>query len=180
MISNAKKRAQLEKPFDSYASYLNNTIKLPKEYKYKAIDLFAGCGGLSLGFEAAGIKTIGYEMVPDCCETYANNLGGECICEKLTPESLFPEVDIIIGGPPCQPFSVRGKQLGKDDDRNGFPIFISAVRRIQPKVFMFENVRGMLYKNKDYFLQVIDELKALGYNVSYCLLNAADYDVPQD
>lgn len=180
MISNVKQRSVAPKPFDNYVEYLNSTIKLPNEYKYEAIDLFAGCGGLSLGFEAAGIKTIGYEMVEDCCSTYSANLGGKCYCEKLSVDSTFPKVDIVIGGPPCQPFSVGGKQLGEADERNGFPIFISAIKQIRPKIFLFENVRGMLYKNKKYFDWVITQLNALGYKTSFMIVNAADYDVPQN
>ena len=180
MISHVAERSQRPKPYSNYVAYLNSTIAKPQTYKYQAIDLFAGCGGLSLGFEAAGIRTLGYEMVSDCCETYRKNLGGECYCQMLTTETEFHKVDIVIGGPPCQPFSVRGKQLGKKDERNGFPIFIEAIRRIQPKVFLFENVRGVFYKNKAYFDEVISELKSLGYYVTYDLLNAADYDVPQN
>lgn len=180
MISDTKQRAVAAKPFDDYVEYLNSTIKLPENYKYEAIDLFAGCGGLSLGFEAAGIKTIGYEMAEVCCETYSANLGGECFCEKLSEQTLFPTVDIVIGGPPCQPFSVMGKQLGEDDERNGFPIFISAVRRLRPKMFLFENVRGVLYRNRSYFDSIIEQLKGLGYKTCYMLINAADYDVPQN
>lgn len=179
MIRNAEHRANLDKPYANYVEHLNSTLVLPKSYKYEAIDLFAGCGGLSLGFEAAGIKTTGYEMMEDFCRTYSSNLGGECICEKLTPDTDFPKVDIVIGGPPCQPFSVRGKQKGKEDERNGFPIFLSAVKRLKPMIFMFENVRGLLYKNKPYFDYVVSELRKLGYTVAYMLLNAVDYEVPQ-
>ena len=180
MIKDVARRSKLEKPYQDYVDYLNNSLSLPKEYKYSAIDLFAGCGGLSLGFEAAGIKTIGYEMVEDCCNTYRNNLGGECYREKLTVEFKFPKVDIVIGGPPCQPFSVIGKQLGEADERNGFPIFIEAINQIRPRIFLFENVRGVLYKNKSYFEAVVEQLKDLGYYLNYTLINAADYDVPQN
>lgn len=180
MIKNANRRINADKPFSNYIEYLNATLSLPTEFKYKAIDLFAGCGGLSLGFEAAGIKTIGYEMVEDCCKTYSSNLNSECICQKLTKDTLFPKADIVIGGPPCQPFSVRGKQLGKEDERDGFPIFIAAVKQLQPKVFLFENVRGVFYKNKSYFSHIIDELESLGYVINYSLINAVDYDVPQN
>ena len=180
MISDSARRSALPKPYGRYVDYLNSIIVKPVIYKYQAIDLFAGCGGLSLGFEAAGIRTIGYEMLEDCCDTYRNNLDGECHCEKLTTKTLFPKVDIVIGGPPCQPFSVRGKQLGKEDERNGFPIFIEAVRQIKPKIFLFENVRCVFYRNKQYFDEVISELKTIGYCVTYSLLNAADYDVPQN
>ena len=180
MIKDIKRRSAIEKPYENYVEYLNKTIALPDQYQYTAIDLFAGCGGLSLGFEAAGIKTIGYEMVEDCCNTYRNNLGGQCFQEKLTVDSQFPKVDIVIGGPPCQPFSVSGKQLGEADERNGFPIFISAIRQLRPKIFLFENVRGVLYKNRSYFDLVIEQLRDLGYKINYMLINAADYDVPQN
>lgn len=180
MISNVKQRAAMAKPYTNYVDYLNSTIKTPAEYKYEAIDLFAGCGGLSLGFEAAGIKTTGYEMVEDCCDTYRSNLGGDCYCQKLTTDTVFPKVDIIIGGPPCQPFSVRGKQLGEADERNGFPIFIAAVKQIRPKIFLFENVRGVLYKNRSYFDLVIEQFNDLGYKTNYLLINAVNYDVPQN
>lgn len=180
MISNVKQRSVAHKPFNNFIEYLNSTINLPTSYKYEAIDLFAGCGGLSLGFEAAGIKTCGYEMLADCCETYSTNLGGTCFCEKLDIKSVFPPVDIVIGGPPCQPFSVSGKQLGEADERNGFPIFILTIKQLHPKMFLFENVRGVLYKNRSYFNFVIKQLNELGYKTSYMLVNAADYDVPQN
>ena len=128
---------------NSYITKLNDTIKNPSHFDFTAIDLFAGCGGLSLGFEAAGIKTIGYEKMPDCCTTYKTNLHSECNQLTITDETEFPEVQIIIGGPPCQPFSRRGKQTGKNDERNGFPAFISAVKRLKPKIWMCENVKGL-------------------------------------
>lgn len=144
------------------------------------VDLFAGCGGLSLGFEANGFKTIGFEMDVNASSTYNKNLLGECFTEKLTPESIYPKADIVIGGPPCQPFSVGGKQLGLKDARDGFPIFLSAIRQLAPEVLMFENVRGMLYKNQWYLKEVIDELEQLGYYIDYALLNAVHYEVPQN
>ena len=144
------------------------------------VDLFAGCGGLSLGFEANGFKTIGYEMDGPACNTYNKNLIGECVNEKLTIDSKYPEADIVIGGPPCQPFSVGGKQLGLKDSRDGFPIFLSSIRQLNPEVLLFENVRGMLYKNKMYLKEVIDELENLGYHMAYALLNAVNYEVPQN
>ena len=179
MIDHVAERSRLPKPYNDYVSYLNQTISKPQAFAHSAIDLFAGCGGLSLGFQAAGIQTIGYEMLPDCCETYRRNLG-ECRRQTLTVKTLFPRADIVIGGPPCQPFSVRGKQLGEADTRNGFPIFVEAVRQARPKVFLFENVRGVMYKNKAYFDKVVNELQALGYTVNCAVLNAADYDVPQN
>lgn len=164
----------------NYIERLNSEMKPKNTHGTLIIDLFAGCGGLALGFEAQGFKTIGFEMNPDCCMTYNNNLTGECIETFLTTETELPKTKVIIGGPPCQPFSVGGNQKGHADDRNGFPAYISAVRRIKPDIFLFENVRGLLYKNKWYFDRIISELEQLGYIVEARLLNAIDYGVPQN
>ena len=168
------------RPYQNYIDYLNSTIRIPSVQPYLAIDMFAGCGGLSLGFEAAGIKTIGYEMVADCCDTYRKNLCSECYQEKITTETEFPKVDLIIGGPPCQPFSRRGKQTGKDDERNGFPAFIEAVRKVQPAIWVCENVKGLPEQNKEYFQNIIEEFNALGYVVEYRVFQLVKYDVPQN
>jgi len=68
------------------------------------LDLFAGCGGLALGFEANGFATLGFEMDTDACATYSKNLLGHCNQVTLTAETTLPEARVIIGGPPCQPF----------------------------------------------------------------------------
>lgn len=165
-----------------YWEEINEKLKPYVDVNFDKIvlDLFAGCGGLSLGFEANGFKTIGYEMDTNATNTYNENLIGNCINEKLTTETIYPKADIVIGGPPCQPFSVGGKQLGLKDSRDGFPIFLSAIRQLKPDFLLFENVRGMLYKNKWYLLEVIAELESLGYNLDYSLLNAKNYEVPQN
>ncbi|MET4081641.1 DNA (cytosine-5)-methyltransferase 1 [Pedobacter sp. UYP30] len=165
-----------------YWKEINNKLKpwVDTDLDKTVVDLFAGCGGLSLGFEANGFKTIGYEMNENASKTYNKNLLGKCVTGKLTPESSYPKADIVIGGPPCQPFSVGGKQLGLEDSRDGFPIFLSAVKQLNPEVFLFENVRGMLYKNKWYLREVIGELESLDYHIDYGLLNAVNYEVPQN
>lgn len=165
-----------------YISRINTELKpkIDSELNKTVIDLFAGCGGLSLGFEAVGFKTIGYEKLKDASETYRKNLLGDCYTEELTINSKFPKGDVIIGGPPCQPFSVGGKQMGLKDSRDGFPIFLSAVESMQPELFLFENVRGLLYKNKWYLIEIINQLEEWGYKLSYKLLNAKDYGVPQN
>lgn len=163
----------------NYASLINGQLRPASRGEFFAVDLFAGCGGLALGFEASGISTVGYEMDRHACATYRKNLGSQCHEVKLTPDTQLPSCDVLIGGPPCQPFSVGGHQKGLEDSRDGFPVFISAVRRLQPPVWMFENVRGMMYGNRWYLDQIIGELEALDYVVETRLVNAVHYDVPQ-
>ena len=169
--SNSKSR--------SYVTSINELLR-PKTGGPLVLDLFAGCGGLALGFEAHGFETIGFEMNADAAQTYQRNLLGRCHNTKLTPESEFPKSPVVVGGPPCQPFSVGGHQLGIKDSRDGFPIFISAVRQAQPEVWLFENVRGLLYRNRWYLDQVIDELESLGYETHATLYNALGFGVPQN
>lgn len=165
-----------------YWEEINEKLKpwVDTELNKTVVDLFAGCGGLSLGFEANGFKTIGFEMDENACKTYNKNLIGECINVKLTTDYIYPKANIVIGGPPCQPFSVGGKQLGLKDSRDGFPIFLSAIKQLDPEVLLFENVRGMLYKNSWYLKEVIEELEKLGYYINYALLNALNFEVPQN
>lgn len=166
-----------------FVNYINEVLKPQITEDCIVLDLFAGCGGLSLGFEAAGFRTIGYEMVPSAVATYNNNLKGECYCQKLEVGFEYPEsnkIDIIIGGPPCQPFSRIGNQMGMEDARDGFPIFIDAVKRLQPKVFLFENVQNLVGRHKWYLDLVLAELRKLGYIIESQVLNAVNYGVPQN
>ncbi|MGC9528518.1 MAG: DNA cytosine methyltransferase [Limnospira sp.] len=165
-----------------YLEYLRQKLTPPKPHPHGpiALDLFAGCGGLSLGFEAAGFQTVGYEMLPDAVATYRRNLHGDCHRQTLEiGQNLCDHADIIIGGPPCQPFSVGGLQSGPRDSRDGFPIFLDAIERYQPQIALFENVRGMLYKNRQYLEKIVGELEILNYRVEVKLLNAVNYGVPQ-
>lgn len=165
---------------ENYPSYINHILCPSKRPKYTVLDLFAGCGGLSLGFESAGFKSVGMEYDENCCSTYNGNLQGECLNQVITTRTEFPNADVVIGGPPCQPFSVNGNQLGNDDKRNGIPAFIKAVEKIKPAIWMFENVRGVMYRNKEYFETSMKKLKVLGYQVEYPILNAVEYGVPQN
>jgi len=165
-----------------YLEMLERELSIPEltDSDPLALDLFAGCGGLALGFEAAGFRTIGYEMLQDASETYRTNLHGHCHCQVLEiGQDLCDAPDIIIGGPPCQPFSVGGLQAGPRDARDGFPVFLDAVERYKPKVAVFENVRGMLYRNRGYLDLIIDELERMSYCVDCEILKALDFGVPQ-
>ena len=165
-----------------YPSFLETElpISIQQQTGDLAIDLFAGCGGFALGFKAAGFQTVGYEMLPDACATYQHNLDETCHQVTLTNNSnLSDRAAVIIGGPPCQPFSVNGHQRGLKDSRDGFPIFLQAMSRDRPNIAIFENVPGMLYRNKAYFEEIVSHLKNLGYCVDWQILNAADYGVPQ-
>jgi DNA (cytosine-5)-methyltransferase 1 len=144
------------------------------------LDLFAGCGGLALGCEAQGFKTLGFEMEADACATYEGNLLGGCEQMFLTPDTELPDARVLMGGPPCQPYWVGGRQLGFEDARDGFPVFVSAVERLQPEIWLFENVRGLFYRSRAYLDEVVGVLRGLGYEVSIKLLNAKHYGVPQN
>ena len=165
---------------ESYVDWINRILRPEDHFAYSALDLFAGCGGLALGFEATGFETIGFEMNPDACESYRSNLLGSCTETTLTPQFDFPQADIVIGGPPCQPFSVGGQQRGLSDSRDGFPTFIAAVKAVQPKMWLFENVRGMLYRNRWYLDEVLEQLQASGYQVDLLVVNAKNFGVPQN
>lgn len=164
-----------------YVNKINEILRHCTNNQYTVLDLFAGCGGLSLGFESIGFETIGYEIEPTAVETYNKNLKGRCIVKKITVNTSYQQsVDVIIGGPPCQPFSVGGEQKGIDDERNGFPAFINAIKQLKPKLWLFENVRGMLYANKPYLEKIMYELEQENYIIDYQLLNAVNFGVPQN
>lgn len=172
--------------FESHPDWLNFLHEqLPQPSVSDAsplvLDLFAGCGGLALGFEAAGFETLGFEMDDDAAATYRTNLAGNCVTVKLEVGFNYGiEPDVIIGGPPCQPFSVIGHQRGPRDSRDGFPVFLDAVERLNPKLAVIENVRGLLYQNRSYLESTVEALEGFGYEVDVRLLNARDYGVPQN
>jgi DNA (cytosine-5)-methyltransferase 1 len=171
---------ELDQPNRDYPERISEILRPSDERSPLVLDLFAGCGGLALGFEAQGFETIGFEMDESACATYSRNLGGDCVQMFLEVGSELPPASVIIGGPPCQPFSVGGRQLGLADARDGFPTFISAVERIRPHLWLFENVRGMFYKSRPYLTEVLDALADLGYQIDFKLLNAKYYEVPQN
>lgn len=160
----------------------------------KIIDLFAGCGGLSKGFEMANFKTVGFvEKWKPAIETYNLNLPktkflGEDI-RKIDEKKIqqftknIGNIDGIVGGPSCQGFSTIGKRDVNDSRNLLFNDFIRFVKVFNPKFVVIENVKGILsMKTKDEFLVknlIVESLKDLNYNTNILILNAADYGVPQ-
>lgn len=150
----------------------------------KVVSLFSGAGGLDLGFKMAGHDIIwANDMYADAVETYKKNIGDHIICEdisKIKAEDI-PDCDIIIGGFPCQGFSVANTKRHEDDERN--VLYKQLIRMIdakRPKFFLAENVKGItnLAKGK-VFQMILKDFTELGYKVKHKILNAADYGVPQ-
>lgn len=148
------------------------------------IDLFAGIGGIRLGFESVGGKCVfSSEFDKAACKTYEANFG-EFPSGDITkiPTSDIPEFDILLGGFPCQAFSIIGKKEGFENETCGTLFF--EIERIlkgkRPKAFMLENVRNLTaHDNGNTFRVIRTHLEALGYNVFAKVLNALDYGVPQ-
>ena len=159
--------------------------------KYNVLDLFCGCGGLSKGFEMAGYNIVlGVDFNEPALKTYAfNHKGSRTLNGDLSAPETFNEIDqiignqgidVIIGGPPCQGFSLTGPR-NFDDERNKLYLaMIETVKRYSPRAFMIENVPGMatLYKG-EVKNEVIRRFTQMGYRVTCKILCAADYGVPQ-
>lgn len=152
----------------------------------RIVSLFAGCGGLDLGFEKAGFDIIwANEYDKSIHATYRYNHPNTYLCTSDVRElsaSDIPDCDGIIGGPPCQAWSEGGNRRGIEDERGQlFLDYIRIVSEKKPKFFLIENVQGILEDKHSTALQgFLDMLKFAGYNIVYELLNAADYKVPQD
>lgn len=159
--------------------------------KYTFIDLFSGCGGLSLGFENAGFESVlAIDNWKDALITYSYNRdNAKTLCADLStinPEEVKKEyglndVDVIIGGPPCQGFSVAGKRIIDDDRNKLYKAFVGFVECFQPKAFVMENVPNILSIGEGKVKEsIIEDFENLGYNVSTKVLVASDYGVPQN
>lgn len=152
----------------------------------KCIDLFAGAGGLSLGLEMAGWATeLAVEFDKTACATYRRNFEGVQVIDRdvrgVDWSHLRGSIDLVAGGPPCQPFSVAGNQKANTDSRDMLPEFVRAVIEIEPELFLMENVAGLASKRHlPYLKRNIALLEKLGYNVNFKVLNAAHFGVPQE
>jgi DNA (cytosine-5)-methyltransferase 1 len=149
-----------------------------------ALELCAGAGGQALGLEQAGVSHASLiEIDKNACATLRINRPKWNVIEEDLNNfdgAAFRGVDVIAGGLPCPPFSVAGKQLGRDDERNLFPAMIRLVDQIRPRAVMIENVRGILEAIfHDYRQYIVSELRKLGYETGWNLLNASEFGVPQ-
>lgn len=151
---------------------------------YTVASIFTGCGGMDLGFIKAGFRILwAHDINKDCCDTYSANIGSHIVCMDVKEVDIrsIPDVDVIIGGPPCQGFSVAGKMIRSDPRNQLLWEFVDIVSRKKPKVFVMENVKSLgLMKRWDYIRKrLISKFKEAGYNIDYKILNSADYGVPQ-
>jgi DNA (cytosine-5)-methyltransferase 1 len=153
--------------------------------KLRSLELCAGAGGQALGLEMAGFEHAAlFENDANACKTLRLNRPHWPVFELdlFQPFDLaqFWDVDLLAGGLPCPPFSVAGKQLGEQDERNLFTRGVELAEKIQPKAIMFENVRGMLGKSFTPYREKIElRLKRQGYGVKWKLLQSSDFGVPQ-
>src|SRR3989338_6591957 len=157
---------------------------IKKKSDFTVVELFAGAGGLALGLEKAGLKNVFLnEFDKDCVATLRRNRPNWNITHKDVKDVDFKgiEADVLTGGFPCQAFSYAGKRLGFEDVRGTlFYEFARAVKEINPKIFLGENVAGLVsHDNGKTLNTMINILISLGYNVQYKILNAVNYSVPQ-
>lgn len=166
--------------------------RIMKDNKLIAIDLFCGCGGFSYGFQQAGFTmALGIDMWKDATTTYKHNFQeAKVITEDISRVDVetimreagckVGEIDVIIGGPPCQGFSLSGKRMIDDPRNKLYKSFVDIVEQIQPKVFVMENVPGLVRlfggKVKE---EVLNDFSAIGYKVKVQQLSSDDYGVPQ-
>lgn len=154
------------------------------DYKPKLISLFSGCGGMDLGFVQAGYELVwANDNAHWACETFIKNFGPHIVEGSIADIdfSKVPDCDIMTGGFPCQDFSMIWKRGGLGTDRgNLYKYFVKAVDAKRPKIFIGENVKGILSANNGAAIkQIVEDFGALGYTIKYRLNNFAKYGAPQ-
>ena len=163
--------------------------------KYSVVSLFSGCGGMDLGFSGGfSIFDREYAALPfeiiwaneinaAACRTYRKNIAANIHCGDIWDEivNLPKNPDVLIGGFPCQDISINGKGAGISGKRSGlYRAMVEAIKITKPKIFVAENVKGLLMRhNEKSLLQILSDFDAAGYDISYELYHAADYGVPQ-
>lgn len=164
-----------------------------KNMKFKMLDLFCGAGGFSYGMDKNPhfSTELALDFDKHAAETFKQNMPhsevlvgditNTTIKRKIVDKAKQLGVNMIIGGPPCQGYSMKGKKMGLEDPRNFlFREYLNIVKQLQPKIFVIENVKGLLLASNGWFKEeILKSIHKLGYNVEYGVLNAADFGVPQ-
>jgi DNA (cytosine-5)-methyltransferase 1 len=163
----------------------------PMQTPFRLIDLFAGAGGLTLGFtkvrhdngEAAFVPVWANDFNEDAAATYNANFGDHCTFGDIVdilgnPATVIPEADVVIGGPPCQGFSLLNKNRVADPRKQLWRPYMEVVERSGARAFVMENVRQLLSSAE--YIEIRDEANRLGFEVASAVLCAADYGVPQE
>lgn len=167
----------------------------PMQHPYTVVSMFAGCGGMDLRFRGDFTFLDTYyarlpfdiiwanEINAAACRTYRRNLDQHIICGDIWDHvDMMPQgADVLIGGFPCQDISINGKGAGIQGQRSGlYRAMVEAIKIVSPRIFIAENVKGLLMRhNKASLEQILEDFNALGYTVSYKLYHAANYGVPQ-
>ena len=171
----------------------NKKTELKRSQNYRILDLFSGAGGMSYGmeknprfvtevaldFNEKALATFKYNM--PYTETISGDITDESVKKRVIAISKQRNVNMIIGGPPCQGFSLKGKKLGLEDPRNFlFNEYLNIVAALEPEVFVIENVKALMSTSAGWFKnQIIEKVEGMGYHVAHGVLNAADFGVPQ-
>jgi len=152
----------------------------------RTIGLFAGCGGMDLGFKNAGFNLVwANDFNKDACATYRQNIGDHIVHGDITQIStgdLPDKIDVVLGGFPCQGFSIANTGRSMKDERNFlYKEMLRVIMHTKPKVFVAENVKGLLSMHKGKVIEmIVNDFKDLGYDVNFELLKASNYGVPQN
>jgi DNA (cytosine-5)-methyltransferase 1 len=152
-----------------------------KAPRLTTIDVFSGCGGLSLGFERAGFEIVAsYDNWKPAVETYNRNFNHAAQLAELNDCSALPKATVIVGGPPCQGFSSAGLRQAEDHRNTLVRVFAGLIARHKPSAFVFENVEGFLTQADGRFVfDLLEPLIDAGYRIHLRKVNAAHYGVPQ-
>jgi DNA (cytosine-5)-methyltransferase 1 len=190
MLNAALNVAVLPKPFSATPKLSVSEIS-----NFSVVSLFSGCGGMDLGFRG-GFSIFGQhysknpfrivwanELNTAACRTYRKNIADHIHCGDIRDyiSKLPKNADVLIGGFPCQDISINGKGLGINGARSSlYTSMVEAITIVKPKIFVAENVKGLLMKTrKESFDKIMEDFDSLGYEVSHALYHAADYSVPQ-
>lgn len=156
-----------------------------KKKKFRVLSLFSGAGGMDLGFINSNFEIVwANDFFKEACETYKKNIGDHIVCgdiTKIASEDMPDNIDVVIGGFPCQGFSIANNRRSMKDDRNFlYKEMLRVIKDKKPKFFVAENVKGILSMEKGKVIEMIKkDFESLGYKVDARLLNAAEYGVPQ-